>query len=134
MKVFVVVCKLRIPGLYASRNLLFEGHSSLVTCQINISNWGFHILISNIAKPEQPLSPRNQNLFLIVLVSPMVPPFFQLSVLKTRVSFYSLSFLLTTSSRLPILIHRYFPKCLLAFIFAFPLATATFWKLTSPKG
>lgn len=90
-------------------------------------------LISNISKPEQPLSPRNQNLFLIILFSPIVPLFFQLSLLKTTVSFHSLSFLLTTSSCSPILINSYCSKYLLASIFAFFIASVTFLTVTSPN-
>lgn len=121
------------PNLYIQAPNLFEEQSSLFTFQLNTSNWVFHVLISNISKPEQPLSPRNQNLFLIILFSPMVPLFFQLSLLKTTNSFYSLSFLLTTSSWSPILINSYCSKCLLASIFAFFIASATFLKVTSPN-
>lgn len=134
IKFFVIIYKHRIPNsLHPSPNLLFEEQSSLFSYQLNTSNWVFHVLISNISKPEQPLSPSNQNLFLIILLPTMVPLFFQLSLLKTTVSFYSLTFLLTTSSWSPILINSYCSQCLLADIFAFLTASATIQKVISPK-
>lgn len=91
-----------------------------------------HVLTSNISKPGQPLSSRNQNLFLIsCLPQWYVSPFFQLSFLKTTDFIFIL--FLTTSTQSPILIDHYFSKWLLASIFAFPWQLPLFWDSHYPK-